>query len=343
MSGISSVGGVGSSAVETSFIQMYREGFAQQFQQFDSRFMQVFDVVRQASEFDYYDRIGLAEEMEEVTTRYHDNPTSEIPHDRRRIGLRDFEQGKYMEPKDVIRLASDPRNAYIMAFKAAANRKVDRIILDRIFDVAHTGKKGEGTVAFVGTNADKVTVGNLSKGHSRPITTAGRYELEAGDVEGIDVNVSYDKTDTGVAKGITLDKLQAARFTMERLESVSEDEILDCWITSSQAEQLLNIEEIKNSDYAVRKALAEGSVTTYMNYRFRRSELLKGAGTAGDPRQCIIAKSNAVKVAVSQNIELDIWQDTGKRKIPYIYNKLGMDAVRMWGEVTCKLNCLDTI
>lgn len=341
MSGISSVGGTGASAIETAYIQMYRDGFAQQFQQHDSKFMSVFDVVSQASEFDYYDRIGLAEDMVEVTSRYHDNPTSEIPHDRRRVGLRDFEQGKYMEPKDVVRLASDPRNAYIMAFKAAANRKMDNIILDKIFDVAYVGKSGSASVAFVGTTTDKVTVGALSAGHSRPITTAGRYTLTAGDYEGIDVNVSFDNTTTGTATGLTLDKLKAARFTMERLESVTEDEVLDCWITSSQAEQLLGIDEVINSDYAVRKALAEGSATTFMNFRFRRSELLHGSGTSGDPRQCIIAKRDSMKVAVSQTIQLDIWKDTSKRNIPYIYNKLGMDAVRMWGECTCKVNCID--
>ena len=179
--GISSGGGTGSSAIEVAYIQRYKDGFEQQFQQFDTKFAQYFDVVSQASEFDYYERIGLAEDLVEVNTRYHDNPVSEIPHDRRRIGLRDFEQGKMIEPKDLIRLSSDPTNAYTMALKAAAHRTMDDIVLDRIFDVAHVGKKGEVTVAFVGTNSGKITVGNLSKGNARPITTSGDFVLEAGD------------------------------------------------------------------------------------------------------------------------------------------------------------------
>jgi hypothetical protein len=339
--GISSVGGTGSEAIENSFIQLYKAGFDQQFQQFDTKLARYFDIQSQAGEFEYYDRIGLGEELVEVNTRYHDNPQSEIPHDRRRLGLRDFEQGKYMEPKDLFRLAQDPTNAYVTALKAAAHRKMDDLVLERIFDVAHVGKKGESTVSFVGTTADKITVGNLSKGNARPITTAGDYVLTAGDVEGIDVNVSYGHATPGTADALTLAKLKAARFTMERLEGVSEDEVLDCWITSSQAQQLLEIDEVINSDYAVRKALAEGSVTTFMNFRFRRSERLRGSGTSADPRQCVVAKKNSMIVGYSKNLTFDMWRDTSKRNIPYMYLFLGMDAVRMWGEVTCKINCID--
>lgn len=349
-SGLSSAAGTGSSAIENAYIQMYKEGFAQQFQQFDTKIASIFTITSQASEFDYHERIGLGEELVEVTTRYHDNPVSEISHDRRRIGLRDFEQGKMIEPKDLRRLASDPTNAYVTALKSAAHRTMDKLVLDRIFDVAFAGKKGEQPITFSGTNSGKITVGNVSKGHSRPISTAGDYVLEAGDVEGIDVAVDYVEVDedggggVGVAadQGITLGKLRAARFTMMRLEGITEDETLDCWITSDQAKQLLKIDEIINSDYAVRKALAEGSATTFMGFRFRQSELLRGSGTSADPRQCIVAKKESVLTAYSQQLNFDMWNLTGKRRIPYMYLSLGMEAVRMWGEITCKLNCLDS-
>jgi hypothetical protein len=339
--GISSVGGTGSNAIETSYIQRYKSGFMQQFQQFDTRFANYFNIQAQSGEYEYYDRIGIADDMVEVTGRYHDNPQSEIAHDKRRIGLRDFEQGKYMEPKDLYRLADDPTNAYITALKGAAHRKMDDIVLDRIFDVAYVGKKGEQAVTFVGTTADKITVGALSKGNARPIATAGNYVLTAGDVEGIDINVSFGHATPGTADTLTLAKLKAARFTMERLEGITEDEVLDCWITSSQAEQLLGISEVINSDFAVRKALAEGKVTTFMGFRFRRSERLRGAGTGADPRQCIVAKRDSMIVGYSKNLTFDMWRDTAKRKIPYMYLFLGMDAVRMWGETTCRINCID--
>ena len=339
--GISSVGGVGSNAIETAYINMYKKGFEQQFQQFDTRLAGYYTPVPQASEFDFYDRIGLAEELEEVTTRYGDNPMSEIPHDRRRIGLRDWDQGKAMDPKDLVRLASDPTNAYITALKGAAHRKMDKIVIGRIFDVAYVGKSGEQAVNFVGTTTDKITVGAMSAGTSRPITTTGKFALTAGDYEGVDINVSYDLTTTGTATGLTLDKLKAIRLTAERLEGIQEGDMLDMWITANQASQLLNIAEMVNMDYTTRAALQEGRVTQFMGFNFRRCEFLLGSGTAGDPRQCIVSRPDTMKVAYSKNLTFDMWKLTAKKNIPYMYLSLGMDAVRMWGETAFRVNCLD--
>jgi hypothetical protein len=346
--GMSSVAGTGSSAIETAFVQMYRQGFMQQFQQMTAKFAPYFQIVPQNSEYEYYDRIGIAEDMQEVSSRYHDNPVSEIPHDKRRIGLRDFEQGKYMEPKDLYRMASDPTNAYVTALKAAAHRKMDDIALERIFDIAYVGKKGEATVNFVPTSATgQIQVGEISKGHSRPITHTGTdpsvsiHRMVAGDYEGIDVPVDYDASGTPADSGITLEKLRAVRTTMERLEAIEQGEVLDCWITSDQADQLLSIDKVINADYAIRSALAEGRAATFMGYRFLRSERLKGSGTAADPRQCIVAKQSSMILAYSQQLTFDMWRDTSKRNIPYMYLFMGMDAVRMWGECTARVNCLD--
>ena len=156
--GISSGGGTGSSAIETSYIQLYNDGFQQQFQQMDTRFAKYFDVVSQDSEFQYYERMGVGDELVSDNVRYADNPVSEISVDRRQIGLDDYHQGKYVEMKDLIRLASDPTNAYVTALTAAAHRKMDKIVLDAIFGTAKTGKSGGTSVSFVGTNSDKITV-----------------------------------------------------------------------------------------------------------------------------------------------------------------------------------------
>jgi hypothetical protein len=80
-----------------------------------------------------------------------------------------------------------------------------------------------------------------------------------------------------------------------------------------------------------------------MGFRFRRSERLKGSGTEADPRQCIIAKKQSMKVAYSKNLSFDMWKLPGKRNIPYMYLSLGMNAARMWGECTIRLNCLDAV
>jgi hypothetical protein len=339
---ITSGGGTGLSAPEKAYYNQFRSGYEQSFQQFNTIVAQNFEIEPMDSEFMTFDRIGIAEEMIEDNTRFADNPNSDIPHDRRRISVRDFEIGKYIvDPKDLIRVLTDPTNAYSQALIASGHRKMDDICIERIFDISKAGKNGEVDVKFADTNAGFITVGEVSRGHSRPISTGGNYVLEPGDAEGIDIAVDYVDTGAPSDSGLTLAKLKAVRFTMMRLEAISQNETLDCYITSAQAEQLLGIEEIINSDYAVRKALAEGQVVTFMGFRFINTERLLGAGTSVDPRQCIVAKRNSMKLGMASSLKADIWRDSSKKNVPYLYQQVCMDATRMWGEVTARLNCLD--
>ena len=322
------------STIETSYINQFKAGYEQAFQQTRSALEPFVQSVRQASEFDFYDRVGVAEDMVENNTRYGDNPMTEIPHDRRRIGLRDFDIGKPIDNKDLVRVATDPTNEYTQALLASAQRKKDDIIIERIFGPAYTGKKGETVINFTGTNSGKVTVGPISQG---VLTTAGVVQIGAANTEGIDIAKDY----TGGAAadaGITLAKLRAARKTMMDLFSCTQDQVLDCFIGTYQFDQLLTINEIINSDYAVRKALAEGSVTTFMGFRFIHAPRLKK--TAG-VRECLIMTPRAFKLAVSQDINATMWRLSAKKNIPYIYTSMGMDGTRMWGEATVKLNCVE--
>lgn len=328
-------------SINTAYVNSFRAGFEQAFQQFDTRIAQFFTMTRQASEFDFHDRIGIAEEMTEDTTRYGDNPVSEIPFDRRRTGLRDFELGKYIDPKDLIRVLTDPQAPVTVAMRASGHRKMDDIIIERIFDKAYTGKKGEHVVDFVPTpSSGKINVGNLSKGHSNPIKTAGKYNLVAGMTEGISVAKDYVRQGTAADSGLTLDKLRAVRATMLRLEAITQDQTLDCWVTERQIDDLLSIEEVINADYAVRKALAEGQVTTFMGFRFRHSERLQQ--DADGARRCIVATPSAALVSYAKTLSLDVWRDSSKKNIPYIYFKLCLDATRMWGELTAEVKCVES-
>ena len=49
-----------STDIEKAYINSFRKGFAQAFQQTTSKLRPYVEVERQASEFDYYDRIGMA-------------------------------------------------------------------------------------------------------------------------------------------------------------------------------------------------------------------------------------------------------------------------------------------
>jgi hypothetical protein len=322
-----------SNQIEKAYKSMFKEGFEQAFQQSNSRLRSYVEVESQASEFDYFDRIGLADDMAQVTTRYGDNPVNEISHDKRRIGLKDYELGKPIDEKDLLRVVSDPTSSYMQAMVASANRKIDDLIIAGLTAPAYTGKSGEVAVNFVTTAAGKVSVGAVSNVSSNFV--ASTYgALEAG-TEGIDVNATYTGT-TPATAGLSLAKLKIVRTTMLKLEAIEQDQLLNCFITSQQFQDLLAIDEVINSDYATRKALAEGSITTFMGYRFIHSERLP---LSGGIRQCFVTLPKAYKLSIGKDIKADMWRLPAQKNIPYLYTSLAMGGSRMWGEVLARVGC----
>ena len=350
----------GGTDINTAYVESFKAGFEQAYQQTESKLAPFFEQESQNEEFQYFDRIGIAEAMSEDGTRYGDNPNSVISHDRRRIGLKDYELGKYIDEKDLKRVLTDPMNAYTQALLASGKRKLDDIVIDRIFGEAYTGKGGSNVVNFstaaTAARETGIQIGNLSKNDANPITeTYDATTAKAGidivgtagsdDREGFSIGANYDGTPTGGADplGLTLEKLKAARRTMLRLESIGQDDVVNCFLTSTQFNDLLGIEEIINSDYAVRKALAEGSVTTFMGFRFSQTERLgiNSDGTYNDERRVIIATPRALKMSVGTALKGDVWRVPAKKNIPYVYFKLCAEASRMWGEVTGEIRCVE--
>ena len=324
--------------IENSYVNAFRAGFEQAFQQTESKLQPYFEQETQNEEYQYFDRIGVAEDMQDATTRFGDNPNSNIEHDRRRIGLQDYELGKYVDEKDLKRVLTDPMNAYTQALLASGKRKIDDIIIDSLFGTAYTGKAGGTPVTFpVASTAEGssvVTVGRISKGNI--VDSEAQYTVGAADTEGFSIGASYGTADSG----LTLSKLKAARATMLRLEAISQDDIVNCFITHRQVMDLLAIKEVINSDYATRAALAEGQVTTFMGFRFIQCERLGlSTGTGGDERRCFVATPKALKFATGTALKGDVWRVPAKKNIPYIYFKMCAGASRMWGEVFGEIRC----
>tara|TARA_E500000305_G_scaffold101746_1_gene95523 strand:- start:9621 stop:10670 length:1050 start_codon:yes stop_codon:yes gene_type:complete len=331
----------GGITINNAYVQAYKEGFEQAFQQTESKLQPFFEQESQNEEFQYFDRIGVAENMSEDVSRYADNPNSEITHDRRRIGLKDYELGKYVDEKDLKRVLTDPMNSYTQALLASGKRKIDDIIITKFFGEAYSGKKGDTVKTFaLGTgniNDDKVYVG---AGSSAGITTAGKFSIVAGaDKEGFTVGSNYVDSGTSAASGLTLAKLRATRTTMLRLQAIDQDEVVNCFVSAKQIDDLLGITEVVNSDYAVRKSLVDGNVTSFLGFRFIQTERLP-QDDAGH-RRVIVATPKALKLSVGTALKGDVWRVPAKKNIPYVYFKMCAEASRMWGEVSGEIRCAE--
>lgn len=306
--------------IEVAYINAYKEGFMHAFQQKGSRIRPHVEVVAQKSEFDFYDRIGKADDVNEITTRYGDTPMNEISHDRRRIGLRDFDWAKLVDSKDLLRVLQDPSSQYTQAAVWSFGRKVDSVITQAAFGTTHVGKKGEGTIDFVGTSAN-----NISKGNGT-------------STEGLDIGVNYDTT-TPAASNLTVDKLLAVRFSMLNEEAIEQGTLINAFVTASQLWSLLRDDKVVNADYATVRALAQGQITEYAGFRFNHTELLPKVGNI---RQCLFCLPTGIKLAIGNDISVDVGPRRDKRNIPQIYIKMGFNAARMWGEQVARVNCDET-
>ena len=327
-----------SAPIETHYINNFRSGIDQAFQQRLSKFRSRVTVGRQSAEFDFFDRVGIADDMAEVTTRYGTNPIMEVPHARRRIGLKDWDWGKPIDEKDLIRVSTDPTNAYTQGGLAAANRKLDDIIVDVAFAPAHVGKGGEDTINFVGTNSGKITVGAVSNeaGHIR---NDSAFAVTAGAYEGIDIakNFTYG---TPADTGLTKNKLMAVKETMLGTLALDQEElpIINAYIGRRQWRDLLMIEEVVNSDYAMKARLESMTVTEWGGFRFINSERLPGGE---NERHCMFFLPQAIQLNMSQEIQADMWRLPDRKNIPYIYIKLGAGGSRMWGECLARVRCAE--
>ena len=348
--------------INLAYVEAFKAGFEQAFQQTESKLQPFFEQETQNSEFQYFDRIGEAEAMQEDATRFGANPNSDIGHDRRRIGLKDYELGKYIDEKDLKRVLTDPMNAYTQAMLASGKRKIDDIIISKFFGEAYVGKSGGGVANFVSAaNLENSTDIRIGENSSGGLSTAGKTTIVAnaqdfeeapaggeliGDtsdyLEGFSIGSNYVDSGTSAESGLTLAKLRAARTTMLRLQAIDQDDIVNCFVSAKQIDDLLGITEVVNSDFAVRKSLVEGNVTTFLGFRFIQTERLPlSTGADGNERRCIIATPKALKLSIGSALKGDMWRDPSKKNAPYLYFKLCAEASRMWGEVAGEIRCAE--
>ena len=223
-----------STQIEKNYVNQFRSNLELGLQQKGSKLEQTVRVETQKAEFDYYDSIG-ATKARRVTERHGDTPLISTPHDRRRVGLVDYDWADLIDKKDKIRLLADPTSSYQVNARYAMGRARDEEIINAFYGKAYTGKDGETEVSFKSGN----------------IISAGASET-----------------------GLTIAKLIDARtIALEKQNDPDEEWFVG--ITAKQLNNLLNEDKIQSQDYNNIKALVEGKVDTFMGFKFVVSELFQ--------------------------------------------------------------------
>jgi hypothetical protein len=233
----------------------------------------------------------------EIKDRHGDTPLLETPHTRRRVGLRDFDWGTLIDKEDKIRMLSDPTSSYTQNAIYALGRKVDDIIVEAMDADAYTGKDGSTVVDFATDGGSTITAGS----------------------------------------GLTIAKLLETRERLIESEAVMDDQHICMALSVREINQLLQLTEVKSSDYNTVKALAQGNIDTFMGFKFIRLQRLPYNSGTG-VRTCFAWIQDGIILGINQALEVDVSRRPDKRNAWQPYVKGHFAATRTWGEMIAKIN-----
>ena len=133
--------------------------------------------------------------------------------------------------------------------------------------------------------------------------------------------------------GLTLAKLLSAKEIMDSA-SVDEDN-RHIAISPIGLQDLLNTTEVKSSDFNSVKALVQGSLDTYLGFRFHTSTRL---AKTGNIRTCFAFQGDGILLAVGKDVMARITERADKSFSTQVYYCMTIGATRMEEEKVVQID-----
>jgi hypothetical protein len=288
-----------SNQITTAFVQQYSSNVQMLSQQMGSLLRGVVDVESVVGKNAFFDQVGKTTAVLR-TSRHSDTPQIDTPHSRRRVSLADYEWADLIDNADKVRLLIDPTSSYAKAAAAAMGRAMDDVIIAALGGTSYTGETGSTSVTL----------------------PAGQKPYNGSN-----------QTD-----GLTVAKLLKAK---ELLDLADVDPSLPRFIVvgPKQISDLLNTTEVKSSDFNTVKALAQGQLDSFLGFKFIVSNRLKFDATNTDDRLAYAFTSDAIKLAVGQDVIARIDERADKSYSTQVYYAMSIGATRMEEEKVVEIAC----
>jgi len=233
------------------------------------------------------------------TSRHADTPQIDTPHSRRRVSLTTYEWADLVDDADKVRMLIDPTSTYARAAAAAMNRSIDDVIITAFNASASTGVAG---------------------GSSTPLPSGQK-------------TATSDQSD-----GLTIAKLRSAKYILDNNDvDPSLKRYLVCG--PKQIQDLLAVTEVTSSDYAVVKALATGTVDSFLGFNFITSTRLNKDSTYTTDRLVFAFTEDAVKLGIGKDISAKISERADKSYSTQVYYAMDLGATRMEEEKVVQIPC----
>jgi len=223
----------------THFVQQYSTNIqlllAAQGGKFTSKVMMGSHVGKQASPVDQF---GAAD-MQLVTSRFAPKQRTDVATDRRWVFPSDYDLNQMVDSFDKLKMITDVNSTYVVNAVKAANRQMDRIIINAFTSTAKTGETGATSTIFTAANEVDVATG-------------------------------------GANSKLNVAKLKAVRELMETQFVDFETEEVYCGLTAADNASLLNEIQIISSDFNGGDAvLKDGRVVSFLGFQFCQSQLIE--------------------------------------------------------------------
>ena len=244
-----------------------------------------------------------ATSMAQITDRSGDTRISNQTMAKRWIRPLQYDCAKLVDEFDEQLLGEVvlPTSPIIQSHAAAYARTCDKIIIDAL-----------GGTAFTGTTGTTATV------------------LPAGQK----IAANYVESGAVANSGLTIAKLRAAKFLFDSNE-VDEEEERILVVSAKQLQDLLRTTEVTSADYNTVRALVDGTLNTFMGFKFRRSQQLP---LATDIRSCFAyVKSGIVLAERGLKTHMDIRTDLSHSL--QIRSVASLAAVRMEEKKVVEIAC----
>jgi len=244
-----------------------------------------------------------ATSMTQITDRSRDTRISDQAMAKRWIRPLNYDCAKLVDEFDEQFLGEVvlPTSPIIQSHGAAYARTCDKIIIDAL-----------GGTAFTGTTGTTATT------------------LPAGQK----IAANYVESGAVANSGLTIAKLRAAKFLFDSNE-VDEEEERIMVVSAKQLQDLLRTVEATSADYNSVRALVDGTLNTFMGFKFRRSQQLP---LATDIRSCFAyVKSGVILAERGLKTMMDVRPDLSHSL--QIRSVASLAAVRMEEKKVVEIAC----
>lgn len=291
--------------IEQHFINQYSTNVLYLAQQEGSRLRGTVMNETVSSEEYFWDQFGSRDPAENAV-RYQDSPIQEQARESRRVALRRFNDGDFIDTFDAVKTLNDPSSPLVRQMGLGFGRQMDKVIVEALGGTAYTGRKTLTSVAL--PSAQKVA------------KDSHKFSSGSGDAD------------------LTVSKLIEARDILGMADVDAPTYHLVT--TRRQISALLTETGITSNEYNQIKALVNGEVDYFMGFTFHEVSPSILTKTATE-RMCYAYTPDAVGFALGQEPRAYIDRRSDKSFNWYAYMEMFIGATRLEEAKVVEIACTE--